>query len=176
MAIKIKINIAPGKRIEKILLKAKKTIDGNIIVSDHPEIDLIIMPKKSKIVMMPKDEMDDEIHDTQRRLIKILASRGVVDIETVQAGNLFMSMEATIPEATEGDKIQYLLYVLADFMEDEIPFYINQKEYEKEMEKSLLEPEPDEYTEFDPEKYHDEKKGSMMQHIKQYGIGAIYRI
>jgi len=176
MAIKIKINITPGKVIEKILLKAKKTIDGNIIVSDHPEIDIIIMPKKSKIVMMPKDEMDDEIHDTQRRLVKALAKRGVIDVETVQAGNLFMSMEASIPEATEGDKIQYLLYVLADYIEEELPFYANQKQYEKEMEKMLLEPEPDEYTEFDPEKYHGEKKGSMARSIKQYGIGAIYRI
>ena len=176
MAIKIKINVTPGKIVEKILLKAKKTIDGNIIVSDHPEIDIIVLPKKSKIVMMPKDEMDDEIHDTQKRLIKMLGKRGVIDIESVQAGNMFMSMEAKIPEATEGDKIQYLLYVLVDFIEEELPFYASQKEHEKDMEQMLLEPEEDEYTEFDPEKYHAEKKGSMQQHIKHYGIGAIYRI
>jgi len=176
MAIKIKINVTPGKVVERILLKAKKTIDGNIIVSDHPEIDIIIIPKTSKLVVMPKDEMDDEVHDTQRRLMKILTSRGVIDFETIQAGNIFMSMEAKIPDAVKGDKVQYILYVLSDFLESDLPFYSNQKQYEKEMEDSLLEPEPDEYTEYDPEKYHKEKKGSMSQYIKQYGIGAIYRI
>ena len=175
MAIKIKINVTPGKIIEKILLKAKKTIDGNIIVSDHPEIDIIILPKKSKIIMLPKDEMDDEIHETQKRLIKFLSRRGVIDIESVQAGNLFMSTEAKIPEAEEGDKIQYILYVLVDFIEEELPFYASQKEHEKDMEQMLLAPEEDEYTEFDPSR-HAEKKGSMQQHIKHHGIGAIYRI
>ena len=176
MAIKIKIKIRPGKEIEKILLKAKKTIDGNIIISDHPELDIFVLPQKSKIIMMPKEEMDDEIYDTQRRLTKYLTRRGVIDMNTIQAGNLFMSMEATIPETTEeGDKIQYLLYVLADFIEEEMPFYKDQKEYEQQMEKSLLDPEPDEYTEFDPSK-HAEEKGTLRPAQRQYGIGAIYRL
>jgi hypothetical protein len=175
MAIKIKIKISPGKEIEKILLKAKKTIDGNIIVSDHPELDIFVMAKKSKIIMMPKEEMDDEIYDTQRRLVKYLTRRGVIDMNTIQAGNLFMSMEATIPEASEGDKIQYLLYVLADFIEEELPFYKDQKEYEQKMEKALLEPEPDEFTEFDPAR-HAEEKGTLRPAQRQYGIGAIYRL
>ena len=35
MAIIIKIKSEP--EVEKILLKARKSIDGNIIVSDHPD-------------------------------------------------------------------------------------------------------------------------------------------
>ena len=175
MAIKIKIKITPGKEIEKILLKAKKTIDGNIIISDHPELDIFVLAKKSKIIMMPKEEMDDEIYDTQRRLTKYLTKRGVIDMSTIQAGNLFMSMEVSIPESTEGDKIQYLLYVLADFIEEELPFYKDQKDHEQQMEKSLLEPEEDEYTELDPSR-HAAEKGSMHPAQRQYGIGAIYRL
>jgi len=175
MAIKIKIKISPGKVIEKILLKAKKTIDGNIIVSDHPEIDILILTKKSKIVMLPKDEMDDEVYDTQRRLFKYLSRRGVIDLDTFQAGNLFMSMEAKVPESTVGDKIQYLLYVIADFVEEEAPFYRDQKDFEEEMERRLLDPEEDEYSEFDPAR-HKEEKGSLRGRQENYGIGAIYRL
>ena len=45
MALVIKIKSESGQEVEKILLKAKKTIDGNIIISDHPELDIIVFPK-----------------------------------------------------------------------------------------------------------------------------------
>lgn len=172
----IKIVIKEKPEVEKILLNAKKTLDGNIIVSDHPEVDLLILPKKSKIVALPKDELDDEVYDTQKRLYKFLAKKGVIGYDSVQAGNLFMSMEASISAAEKGDSLQYLLYAIAQFVEEELPFYRDQKEFEMDEEQRLLAPEPDEYTEFDPAKYHDEKKGSLPPRIQSYGINTIYRI
>tara|TARA_R100000008_G_C3583699_1_gene170504 strand:- start:1497 stop:2018 length:522 start_codon:yes stop_codon:yes gene_type:complete len=172
----IRITIKGAPEVEKILLNAKKTIDGNIIVGDHPEVDLMIFPKKSKIVALPKEELDDEVYDTQKRLYKFLSKKGVIAYDSVQAGNLFMSMEASISKADKGDSIQYLLYALAQFIEAELPYYRDQKEFEADEEQRLLQPEPDEYTEFDPEKYHDEKKGSLPPRIQSYGINTIYRI
>ena len=49
------------------------------------------------------------------------------------------------------------------------------KEFEKEMEKNLLEPEPDEYTEFDPAR-HSDVKGTLPPRMVKYGIHSIYRI
>ena len=175
MAINIKV-IVDGKQIERIFLKARKTIDGNIIVSDHPEMDIFIYPGKSKVVCMPKEELDDELYDAQNRFLKFLSRRGVVDPESIQAGNLFMTMEAAIVDADIGDKIQYLLYVISDFVEEDLPYYEDQKEFEKEVEASLLEPEPDEYTEFNPEKYHRSRKGSLPPKWAHWGIHSIYRI
>ena len=42
MALKLKVTI-DNRVIEKILLNARKTIDGNIIVHDHPEVDIFIL-------------------------------------------------------------------------------------------------------------------------------------
>jgi hypothetical protein len=53
MPIKLKIRIG-GKPVERILLKAKKTIDGNIIISDHPDMNILILADKSKVVCLPK--------------------------------------------------------------------------------------------------------------------------
>ena len=173
ITVKIKIN---EKEVEKILLNARKTIDGNILVFDHPDMDILILPAKSKIVSLPKEELDDELHDGQQRLFKFLVRSGVIDHSTVQAGNLFMSMEGVIPEAEgEGDKIQYCLYALSKFIEQELPFYRNQEEYKKEMEKDLVEPEIDEYTEFDAAR-HADTKGSMAPRMVKYGIHSVYRI
>ncbi len=175
MALKLKITI-DNRVIEKILLNARKTIDGNIIVRDHPEIDIFILSNKNKIVASPKEKMDDEVYDSQNRLFKFLTQRGVIDFDTVQAGNTFMSMEAKIPDADSGDKMQFVLYAVSLFVDQEQPFYDNLKEFENEMEQQLLQPEPDEYTKFDPEEHHAETKGSLPPRFVRWGISNIYRI
>ena len=117
ITLKIKINDKP---IEKILLKARKTIDGNIIISDHPDMNILVMPAKSKVVSLPKEELDDELYDSQKRLFDFLVVNGVVDHSSVQDGNLFMTREAAIPETVgEGDKIQYCLYAISNFIDKE---------------------------------------------------------
>ena len=175
MAMTLKIKIV-DKPIEKVLLKAKKTIDGNIIISDHPDMSILILPSKSKIVSLPKEELDDELYDSQKRMFDFLTRSGVVDYNTVRDGNIFMSKEASIPEAVgEGDKIQYCLYAISNFIEEEMPYYKNMKEFEKEMESNLLEPEVDEYTEFDPS-LHSDVKGTLPPKMVKYGIHSIYRL
>ena len=137
---------------------------------------IMVLTKLSKIVALPKKEIDDEVYDGQKRFFNHLALRGVIQYDTVIAGNLFMSMEAKIPEALTGDKIQYVLYAISQFIDHELPFYRDQEEYEKEMERNLLAPEPDEFTELNPEKYHREKKGTLRPQMRPYGISTIYRI
>jgi hypothetical protein len=173
----IKINIVEdGKEVEKILLNARKTIDGNIIISDHPDMNILVIPSKNKIVSLPKGELDDELYDSQKRLFDFLFKKGIINYDTIQAGNLFMTKEATIPDVIgEGDKIQYCLYAISNFIDEELPFYENMKEFEKEMEKNLLEPEVDEYTEFDPSR-HAASKGSLPPKMVKYGIHSIYRL
>ena len=176
MAIKINIVSELGENIEKILMNARKTIDGNILIFDHPDMNIMIMPAKSKIISLPKDELDDELYDTQKRMFKFLVNKGVVDYESVQDGNLFMTKEATIPDMQgEGDKIQYCLYVLSKFIEEELPYYENMEKFKQDMDDRLLEPEIDEYTEFDPRR-HAGTKGSLPPRMVKYGIHSIYRI
>lgn len=172
--VKIKI-IADEKQIQKIFLKAKKTLDDNIIIYDHPEVEILVMPATNKIVAMPKEQLDDEIYDTQMRMFKFLASKGVVSHDSIQAGNIFMSMEGTIPAMKDGDALQHVLLVLSKFIEGDLPFYKDLENFEKETEQALLDPEPDEYSDFDPDR-HAEKKGSLRPQYQQYGVGAFYRI
>jgi len=176
MPLTLKIKIGPGKEIEKILLKARKTIDGNIIVSDHPDMNIMVIPAKSKVVSLPKDELDDELYDSQKRLFDYLVLNGVVDYSSVQDGNLFMTKEGTIPDVSgPGDKIQYCLYAISNFVDQEAPFYSNMEQFEKEMEDNFLEPEIDEYTEFDPA-LHNDVKGSLPPRMVKYGIHNVYRL
>ena len=175
MALKLKITI-DNRVIEKIMLNARKTIDGNIIIRDHPDIDIFILSDTNKIIAMAKEQMDDEVHEAQSRLFKHLLLKGVIEINSIQSGNTFMSMEASIPESDSGDPVQFALYAISIFCEEEQPFYDDLKDFEKEMEKQLLEPEPDEHTEFDAEKYHSDNKGSLPPRFASYGINSIYKV
>jgi len=173
MIIKVKIK---DKEVKKIFLKAKKSIDGNIIVYGHPDLNIFVMPKTSKVVAIPKEELDDEVHSTQDRLFNFLINDGVLDPDSVQTGALFMSMEGKIPKPSgDGDKIEFVLYSLSKFIDKEIPFYKDQEEFEKEENRRLLEPEPDEFTEFDARR-HKDTKGSLAPNMISYGINTIYRL
>lgn len=178
MAIIIKIKRTPTDReeVKKVLLKARRTVDGKILIGDHPDLDIIILPKTKKVVAFPKNELDDEVYQTQQRLFKHLTRQGVIDFDSVQGGGLFMSMEAKIPDMNDGDNLQYLIYSISQFMDNDLPFYKERDEYENEMERRLLDPEPDEYTEHDPERYHAQVKGSLRPNMRPYGISAVYRI
>ena len=87
-----------------------------------------------------------------------------------------MSMEAAIPKSENGDNIQYVLYALSNFIDQEKPYYDNMEEFEQEMEDQLLDPEVDEHTEFSPEEYHSDVKGSLPPRYARWGINNIYRI
>tara|TARA_R110000824_G_scaffold100399_2_gene238750 strand:- start:179 stop:709 length:531 start_codon:yes stop_codon:yes gene_type:complete len=176
MPINIKIVSELGEEIEKVLMNARKTLDGNILIFDHPDMNIMVMPSKSKIVSLPKEEIDDELYDSQKRFFKFLVNKGVVDYESVQDGNLFMTKEAVIPEVQgEGDKIQYCLYAISKFVEQELPFYKNMEQFNKDMEDNLLDPEIDEYTEFDATR-HAGVKGTLPPRMVKYGIHSIYRL
>jgi hypothetical protein len=177
MPIIIKIQRTPAdkREVKKVILKARRTLDGKILIPDHPDIDIAIIPDKNKIVAFPKEEMDDEVYETQDRLFKHLVKHGVCDFDSIQGGGVFMSMEAKIPDMKDGDNLQYLIYSLSQFLDDDLPFYKDREEFEKAHEKSLLDPEPDEYTE-DPQRFHHDVKGTLRPNMRPYGISTIYRI
>tara|TARA_Y100000310_G_scaffold309267_1_gene353199 strand:- start:810 stop:1346 length:537 start_codon:yes stop_codon:yes gene_type:complete len=174
--IKIKRTPAAKEEIKKVLLKARRTLDGKILIADHPDMDIIILPKTNKVVTFPKEEMDDEVYETQERFFKHLTRQGVVDFDSIQGGGTFMSMEATIPDMKDGDNLQYLIYSISMFLDEDLPFYKEREEFEKEHEKRLLDPEPDEYTEHDPQRFHHDVKGTLRPNMRPYGISTIYRI
>ena len=62
MAIEIQIGSPAVAEEEKpvqatMALNVRKSLDGNIMIFDHEEIDVVVMPSKSKVVAFPKDMM-----------------------------------------------------------------------------------------------------------------------
>jgi len=187
MAIKITVGarqpdeahpIDPKQKSQaKSYLQIRRTIDGNYIIFDHPEINIVVMPEKSKIVAFSKDESGDHIYATQSRLFDFLIKKGVVAYDSVRGGNTYATLEATIPESNISNPIQIAVFSIGKFIEEERPYFMREKDYEEALEKQLLEPNEDESTELG-EIPHERRKGVHHRwpgSTAAYGLTGMYR-
>ena len=174
----IKIKVSEPTKAEPQLsmeLKARRTLDGNVMIFDHKEIDIVLMPSKKKILAFAKDRMNDEVYEAQERLFHFLRRKGVIELESVQGGTVYSSMEAKIAESKDYNPFQVALFSVGKFIEEERPYFEYETAYEDAEEKRLTEPGPEDSTDFDPER-HATSKGSLRPGVRPYGIAAVYRI
>ena len=90
--IKIKIG-GPQATVE---LRARKALDGSLLIMDHLKIDIAVVPDSMKIVTFPKTSSTEDVYVYQNRLLEFLADKGVVNRDTIQGGNVFRSLEGVV--------------------------------------------------------------------------------
>lgn len=161
MKIVIKLRDKPDLVIR---LDARKTLDGNILIQDHPYMDIIISPKNKKILALSKVLMDDRSYYTQNRFFDYLYKRGVIDAATVQGSNIYASLEATIPDPLPDgpDPVEVILFCIFKYFREESPSWEREEELKREQEDSMFEPDEDRSTEL----------GEVPEKPKQGGIGT----
>ena len=155
-------------------VQISKTLSGDYLMKEHPEVNIVIMPEKQKIIILPKDRQNQYVYNLQEKIMKFMADRGVIAHDSVSGGNVFGAIQATYPQqgADGVDPLQVVIYNLADFIEQERPSIAYAKAYEDEMEKQLLEPDVEDTTELG-EVPQEPFKGS----VPKYGFPTrgIYR-
>ena len=62
----------------KVRLDIRKTLGGDLIISDHPDIDIVIIPGKNKILALAKQLKSGVVYGAQNRLFEFLQARGLV--------------------------------------------------------------------------------------------------
>ena len=143
-------------------LKAKKTLDGNIIIFDHADIDIVLRPEQKKIVTFKKDDVNGDIaYGASDRMFKYLAKKGVINIDSVQGGGTLDSFEAAIPESNIEVPIKLIMLSIAKWIETERPYFEYGEDYEDMMRDRLIEPDDEESTELG-EVPQDKQKGSIV--------------
>ena len=148
--------------LAKFTLKAKKTLDGNIIVSDHHDIDIVVKPEQKKITTFKKDGTTGSIaYGAADRFFKHLNQRGLISLDSVQGGNILDSYEATIPETNLEIPIKVILLSISKWIDSERPYFEYGDEYEDMMDDRLLKPDDEESTELG-EVPQDKQKGSIV--------------
>ncbi len=144
-------------------LNARKALNGDIMIFDHTDIDIVILAEKKKIVAFAKDIMSDVVYGAENRLFEYLKRRGVVAFDSIQGGNVYGSLEAKILESQDMNSLKVTLLNVSRWMDSERPYFESMEAHAEMMDDSLLEPDAEASTEFGAVP-HEEEKGSIRQH------------
>lgn len=170
---KDEIKIVFGPRFLKVKLNARKTLDNNIVIYDHPLIDIVIIPSKNKIFTIPKDEVTSDTYPAQNRFFKFLDRKGVLIKGTIRSGAIINSLESFYPPNDKIDVMQVIILLTKRFMEKEMEFIDISRNYEENVDDMYVNPEEEDTTELGevPQK---PRKGHV--NIYQTAYGILYRV
>ena len=167
MTINISMDLPDNKETQSkvaedisIKLNARKSIDGNVMIFDHIDIDIVMMPEKKKVVAFPKETMSDIAYGAQNRMFDFLIKKGIILPETVQGGNVYGALEGRFPDAKSADTTNVVLLSLSKFIDEERPYFAYDKAYRQQEIDRLVDPDEEESTELG-EVPHSTKKGSI---------------
>ncbi len=167
--IKIKIG-GPQATVE---LRARKSLNGSLLIMDHKKIDIAIEPTDMKVVTFPKDSATEDVYDYQNRLLEMLADKGVIDRSSIQGGNIFRSLEAKVYESEEVNSMQAAVYVISEFIQIEAKHEKIADDYEKELEDMYTHPDQRDTTEYGEVPQHSQQ-GSMRPGYYYYPLRNRY--
>ena len=158
------IKINDNKITEKGKLNFKKAINGDIMIFDHGDIDIIILKEQKKVVAFAKDMMSDNVYGAESRLFNFLKRKGIVAYDSIQGGNVYGSMEAKIlePEKQVKKPLALTVHMIHEWIEGERPLFDSLEAHDDMMDDALLNPDDEHATELG-EVPHEEEKGSIMQ-------------
>jgi hypothetical protein len=164
MAIRIKVGSEakeePKKPIATTSLEIRKTLDGDFLISDHADMDIIVMPSKKKIVAFPKDLMSEVVYGAQDRLYKFLSRKGLIAIYSIQGGSIYGSLEAEILGSEEYDPVSLSIINIEKFIDEERPYFEFVEEYEEMDADRFVDPDEELSTELG-EVPHEKVKGNI---------------
>lgn len=184
MGISIKIGAPAEEAVEEktaisgvARLKAKKTLTGDIMIYDHVDIDIVVMPNENKVITFAKGNLSDLVYETQDRLFKFLVRKGIVIPESIRGGNVYGSLEAKVPDSSKyADVTQVTIYNIAKFLEEERDYLNVLKDVEEMDDERITDPDEYDSTELG-EVPHDQNKGTNRPGYPgyYYGLAGVYR-
>ena len=147
----------PSKKVMEFELKARRTMDGDVMVFDHADIDIIVMPNKSKILATPKDLMTEMVYGAEDRLCRYLSKKGIVAADSIQGGNIYGSLEAGLLPPVN---LKLILLNISKWIDDERPYFEFVDKFEETSDEYFTDPSDEDSTELG-EVPHEGSKGTL---------------
>ena len=153
----IKIEVVEKDEVEG-KLNLRSAINGYLMIMDHKDIDIVVKPKDKKIVAFAKETLSDLVYGAESRLLEYLRKTGVLEIDSIQGGNIYGSLEGQIQEGEKS--VEIALMKISEWMETEQPMIAGRTGYDEMEDEHLLEPDGEYSTELG-EVPQAEEKGSI---------------
>jgi len=154
------------KNVYEFKLNLRRALNGDFMIFDHADIDIMILLEKKKVVAFAKDMMSEVVYGAENRLFTFLRKHGVVAYDSIQGGNVYGSMEGLLLEKKgqgEPEALDYVLYQISEWLKSEKPHTDFIDAHDEMMDNAILNPDDDNSTELG-EVPHEEEKGGIKQH------------
>lgn len=155
----IKIEIVEKDRIEA-KLKLRSSINGDLMIMDHKDIDIVIKQGDKKIIAFAKETLSDLVYGAESRLLEYLRQNGLLEIDSIQGGNIYGSLEGKLQEGAK--VVEITLMKIAEWMGSEEPMISGRTGYDHMEDEHLLSPDGEYSTELG-EVPQEADKGSINQ-------------
>ena len=165
MAINITVGSEQPKEgespvVTSVDLKIRRSMNGDYYISDHADIDIIIMKEKNKVLAISKDMMSELCYGAQDRLFDFLTKKGLIMPDTIQGGSIYGSMEGTLYDSEDLDPIKMAIINISKYIDEERPYFEFIEKYEEMESDRFSDPSEEDSTELG-EVPHEETKGVL---------------
>ena len=122
-------------------LKLRSALNGDLMILDHKDIDIIVQPTNSKVLTIAKEMMSDVVYGAESRLLEYLRGKGIIEYDSIQGGNIYGSLEGKIMESTSVDPIKATVLNISEWLKTEEPYMQGVSAYEQMEDDLLLDPD-----------------------------------
>jgi len=158
----IKIEIVQKDEVN-FKLMTRSAINGDIMILDHKDIDIVLKQKDSKILAFAKETISDYTYGAEARLLEFLRRKGILEYDSIQGGNIYGSLEGKLMTSEEVEVNKVALKVISEWMETEDSYIKGTTAYDEMSDDHLISPDGEYSTELG-EVPAEEQKGSILQH------------
>jgi len=158
----VKIEIVQKDEIE-FKLMTRSAINGDIMILDHKDIDIVLQQKDGKILTFAKETISDFTYGAEARLMEYMRSKGILEYDSIQGGNIYGSLEGQLMTSDEVEVNKVALKVISEWMTTEESYIKGSTAYDDMSDDHLLSPDGEYSTELG-EVPAEERKGSINQH------------
>ena len=166
MAVTVRIGSAPDAAVVRLEMDVRKSLNGDLMIFGHGDIDIVLSTKTNKITAFPKETMNDLVYGAQNRLFAFLRKKGIIIPESIQAGSYFGALEGSIEKASS-EKVsapKLALINISNFIEEERPYFEATEAIIGMADDELIHPDKEDSTEL----------GEVPQEVEQGSIRPGY--
>ena len=158
----VKIEIVEKDEIN-FKLMTRSAINGDIMILDHKDIDIVLKQGEGKILTFAKETLSDYTYGAESRLLEFMRSKGVLEYDSIQGGNIYGSLEGQLMKSEEVEVSKVALKVISEWMTTDESYIKGSTAYDDMSDDHLLSPDGEYSTELG-EVPAEEQKGSIVQH------------
>lgn len=179
MALTIKIGRGNQTAVVRLEMDLRKSMNGDLMIFDHGDIDIVLSPSANKILAFPKETMSDLVYGAQNRLFAHLRKKGLIVPESIQGAAFYGAIEGELQKSFKKDldTAKMTLINISSFIDEERPYFESTEAIISMSDDELIHPDKEDSTELG-EVPQSTQKGSIRPGFIRdpYSLSYLYTI